>query len=179
MEAELERGAAMVALVKDEPPEEPNPKTVGFIYDAVKDLPERQAHDWEAMETKAVQILTAASVVIGLASIGSQQQAQLLPSQAAVFIGGLVAYVAVLFAVAACLRTRDIRLVRQAEWLWAKRTFDVDLIQEELIKDIIAAYEENQTTIGLKAHFVNIALVALGVESVAVGAALIWSRLVH
>lgn len=166
----------MVALVQDAPQDDEPEKSVEFIFGFVKDFPERQAHDWEAMETKAVQILTAASVVVGLASLGARSDT--LPVVQAVIFGlGLVAYLVVVQRVAAVLGIRDIRRSRQAKFLWDNRRTPVKDLQASMVEDIIKAYGENVAALEEKAHNITLALRALAVEATAVIAALILTRL--
>lgn len=166
----------MIALAQEAPLEErPQNDNINFIFDFVKDFPERDGHDWEAMETKAVQILTAASFIVGLASIGSMGKG-LTPPQLALFGMGLAAYLGVLICVGLTLRISEIRLSRLSAWMWENKDCDIADLKREVIMDVIEAETENLESLNQKAHYLRGAVPLLGLEAALILTAVIWSR---
>jgi hypothetical protein len=168
----------MVARPVEEIEQSPPADSVEFIFEYAKGFPELQNKDWEAMETKATQVLTAGSFIVGLASIGSMgPQLRLEPGQAVLFALGLAAYLGVLGCVAAAIRVRDIHRSRLVDWAWDNRDADPHDLRVELIGHIKAAYAHNIGEIDKKAAHIQRAMVALGLEAVCITVALIWTRL--
>ena len=98
-------------------PSEPNPEAVDFIFDYVKDAPERQLAGAEALDAKMVQIFSAGSVIIGLGGLTSGGQK---PLSAVLMAFAIAAYVGLAALAFAHLWARNYRRSLQADELWLR-----------------------------------------------------------
>jgi hypothetical protein len=147
-------------------------ETLDFILDYTKDAPRRQAEVSHMIDTKALQVFAAASIVLGLAAAGPLREG------AAVWLFGVALFVYVGAAVAAffVLRTRDFRVVDDAENIWPQY-WHVELVdvKHALVDDITSASAENADLLGSKGRALRWLVVATAVEVVLVGSAVIAS----
>ena len=89
-----------------------NPESLNLIFETTKDAPERQLHDVEAMDAKAVQVFAAASIIIGLATLIGDAGTDV----ATAFLAcALVAYAACVAMAMMALSIRTYFFTRQAE----------------------------------------------------------------
>jgi len=152
------------------------PETLAFIFGLVRDAPERQLHDLEALDAKMVQIFGAASIVIGLAGI-SDTNLDGSTAVKALLVGALIAYFATAVVSFIHLRLREFRRSLHADTLWNELwQRDVGEIQHALVADIAAAYDYNKQVLHEKGRTILAALVLAGIEIVLVGASITWSR---
>jgi hypothetical protein len=90
-------------------------ETLDFILDYTKDTPRRQDEVSHMIDTKALQLFGAASIVLGLAAAGPLREG----AAAWLFGAALVVYVAAAVAAFSVLRTRDFRVVDDADNIWS------------------------------------------------------------
>jgi hypothetical protein len=152
-----------------------NAETLNFIYDYTKGAPEEQFKDVEALDSKMIQVFSAASVIIGLGGL-SQSGGGLA---AALFILLAVgAYVGVGIAAFQHLRPRNLRRSLQADVMWRMAwQLKVPDIKHSVIKDVAAAYTYNKGVVTDKGSTLQRALFWITTEVVLVGAALVAARL--
>jgi hypothetical protein len=150
---------------------EPPPETVDFIFQYIKDAPERQLAGSEALDAKMVQIFTAASVIIGLAGLTSGSQK---PVSAVLLVFAVIAYVGGAGCALVQLWARDYRRSLQADELWRKLwASPVSDVKHSLVHDIAASYVHNAKLNRHKKWTVRLALIAVAVEVVFVGSAIV------
>lgn len=151
-----------------------DPETLTFILDWTKDAPERQVRDGEASDTKMVQILGAASIVIGLTGIANRT-ASSAPSW--VMFGLLVALA--IYAALACIAVAQLwpkRFQRSAQAdelfpnYWAD---DVQTVRHALAHNVSEAYRFNKAVLAQKKERVCWALGLLALQVVVVGVTVI------
>jgi hypothetical protein len=154
-----------------------DPETLEFIYEATKEAPERQIAAGAALDTKIVQVLTAASVVMGFTGISSGWRPGSM-SITGLLIGALAAYTAIaVFAIVQMWPT-GFRQSRAAGQLWPKHWHESpSVIRHDLVADIHSSYVGNVHVLRRKAWTLYLSLVALAVEVGLVGAAVIVARL--
>jgi len=151
--------------------DEPGAETIDFIFQYVKDAPERQLAGVEALDAKMVQIFSAGSVIIGLAGLTSGSQK---PASALLMAVAVAAYVAVAALALAHLWARDCRRRLEGLELWQKLwASPVADIKHSLVHDIAGAYAYNRELIGRKKWTLRLALIAVAVEVVFVGSAIV------
>ncbi len=152
-------------------PDEPAAETIDFIFQYVKEAPERQLAGAEALDAKMVQIFSAGSVVIGLAGLTSGGQAPL----SAIFMAfAVAAYVALSGFAFLQLWARDYHRSLQADELWLKLWASaVPDIKHSLVHDISAAYAHNKSLLFRKRWTLRGATLAVAVEVALVGSAIV------
>lgn len=149
-----------------------HPETLDFILDYIKDGPKRQLEAASAIDSKALQVFAAASIVVGLASAGPLRHG----TAAWVYGAGLFVYLAAAAAAFDVLRTRKFRVVDDADHIWP-RYWNVELakVKYALVADITAAFEHNAELLGDKAFALKCLVGATAAEVALVGAAVIVS----
>jgi hypothetical protein len=148
------------------------PDTLDFILDYTKGAPARQADTSHEIDTKALQVFAAGSIVLGLAAAGPLRH-----GAAAWFFGAaLFVYGVVAFAAFSVLRTRDFRVVDDADHIWP-RFWNVDLadVKLALVKDITSAFTENSVLLNSKGRALKWLVGATAAEVLLVGLALFVS----
>jgi phosphoglycerol transferase MdoB-like AlkP superfamily enzyme len=160
------------------PQGEPIPEpTLNFLFDVMRDAPERQIHDQESLDAKMVAVFTAASVVIGLAGISNVKSGGKWYVNA-LLIAAVLAYLLTAVFAFFHLRTVKFRRSLQADVLWQEYWNEpVSEIKHALLQDISEAYAFNKGVLHSKGRTILIGLAGAGVEVFLVGAALILSRL--
>jgi hypothetical protein len=103
-------------------------ETLDFIVDYTKATPRRQTEAAHMIDTKALQVFAAASIVLGLAAAGPLRK-----GVAAWLFGAAIATVTAFMV----LRTRRFRIVDDAENIWP-RYWNVELtdVKHALVDDI-------------------------------------------
>lgn len=141
-----------------------NQETLSFILDFTKDAPENLIKDAGFLDTKMVNILTAASVVISLGGlsvrgISGGWYIKLLLGIA------LVAYWCVVAMAIKILKPRDFSHSRHADTLWQEH-YGQDLadVKHALVQDISMGYAENKNAVKEKAKHIRYALLGLAIE---------------
>ncbi len=172
------RRRAAAAVAGPLPPFEPGVRD--FLFGYLKDAPERQRQDAADLDGKMVGLFGAASVVIGLLSIGNLGGSG---NSSAAVTGFLIASAAcyVLAAVGALIHLRPAWLYRSlhADELPASAAFhhkQKDDILEFLVGDIADAYGKNKKRLASKATTILMVTIFLGLEVAMVASALIAAR---
>jgi hypothetical protein len=150
----------------------PRTETLDFILDYTKGTPRRQAEVSHEIDTKALQVFAAASIVLGLAAAGPLREG----TAAWLFGAALFAYVAAAVAAFCVLRTRDFRIVDDADNIWP-RYWNVELldVKHALVDDITSASAENADLLGSIGRALKWLVVATAAEVLLVGSAVIAS----
>lgn len=149
----------------DESSSEPqaSPQTVEFIYQHIKDAPERQGQDWRDLDTKLFQVFTAAAVVLGLGGVAAAQRNG--TAGAILLLIALVAFLIAVGAVLSQLRPLKIELSRQGDTMWPTSwQADPYWIEKGVIENVTAAYAKNRARLKCKAIALKVALGALCAE---------------
>jgi hypothetical protein len=155
-----------------------NEDTVNLIFEIIRDNPERQVADAKDLDTKMIQVFSAASVVIGLVSFAGR------PSNHSwwidVLTGGLLFFYGATALVAFMhLRARKFRRNLYASNLWRDAWDRTPTeIKHALIVDISEAYVHNKPILNQKGRFIQIAVVTTGVEVALVGLVLLMPHVV-
>jgi len=150
-----------------------NPGAVDFVFEHVKDAPQQQLRDADALDSKVVQLFSAGSVIIGLAGLSTKSQ-----GVSGWFLLLAVLYVGVAIAAFTHLYGRTYRRSLQADTLWRRAWHRAPMdIKRALIADVQAAYDHNKVVLGDKAKTMAAVIVGLSAEVVFVGASLIATRL--
>lgn len=148
------------------------PETLDFILDYTKAAPGRQGETLHAIDTKALQVFAAGSIVLGLAAAGSLRHG----AAAWLFGAALAVYVVATVAAFLVLRTRDFRVVDDADQIWA-RYYDAELedVKHALVDDIASASAYNAVLLRSKGRALRCLVAATAVEVLLVGLAVIAS----
>lgn len=147
-------------------------ETLDFILDYTKGTPRRQAEVAHMIDTKALQVFAAASIVVGLAAAGPLREG----TAAWLFGAALFIYVAAAVAAFCVLRTRDFRVVDDAYNIWPQYWNQEDLVvKHALIDDITSASAENADLLGSKGRALKWLVLATAAEVLLVGSAVIAS----
>jgi len=152
---------------------QPLPETLELIYEHARGGPARQSITGDAIDAKAFQIFSAATVVLGLGTFTTSH----LGTLSAVFYG----LAAAAYAVAGerawrVLRARQYQVVDGADHWWpshrlAERTY----VLEQLLETLAAADGSNRELLNRKGAPLDVMLVAVAVEATFVAVAVISS----
>lgn len=154
----------------------PPPGTLDLIYQHIKDAPERQGQDWRDLDTKAVQTLAVASVVMGLAGVSSAQH-HALPATILLFVA-LAAYVTAAVCAGRALWPVAYEPARYATTLWDDFSWrPPDEVKHGLVEGIAEEYKTNLATLARKGRAVKLAMVATTAVVVLVVAAVLADRI--
>lgn len=152
----------------------PLPETIEFIWEETRGTVDAQVELGDSLDSKAFQAIGLGTALIGLVAVGS---GALLtePSLARWFLA-----LAVLFYVLSALftivtiSTRRYRLEKRAGQLWATRwQFEPIEIKYALAADIAEAYRHNDAVLGQKTRMLRATLVAIALETVMIGVAIV------
>lgn len=150
--------------------------TVRFIFQYIQGAPELQGRDIDALDTKVVQVFSAASVVIGLVgisneSLGTSRNVDVLLVLAVVSY--TIAAVAALFHLSPKKQRRSLHV----EDIWQKSwNEEVTDIEHALIEDIREVHNYNKGVLEKKRKTLLFTVAATGAEVLFVGLTLISSR---
>jgi len=151
--------------------------TLDFVFDLVRDAPEKQLHDLEALDNKMVQIFGAASIVIGLAGVSDAITDRPLAADV-LLVAALVTYVATAIVAFFHLRLREFRRSLHADVLWDEMwQLDPTQIKHVLVDDVSRAYRHNKLVLHEKGRTILAGLILAGLEVMFVGGSITWSRL--
>jgi len=155
-----------------------DPQTVETIFDLVKGTPERQIDNANTLDTKMVQVFSAAGVVIGLLGLSSGNLAH-SKWITACLIGALFSYGVTAGVAFFHLRPKPFRRSLHGDTLW-KETWKLTPteVQHTVIADVEKAYSHNIPLLRGKSRTLRIAVLATAIEVILVGLALLLSRLV-
>ncbi len=142
--------------------------TLDFIFEYIKDAPEKQLLTVERLDNKVIQILSVATILVGLVglAVGGTEHKVFNPpiSYLPYFI--FITYVFVVIISAIHLKAKKFRRSIQADTLW--NTFwksEIAEIKLSLVKDIGVAYKHNKDVLATKTRTLLYSLIALGMES--------------
>jgi hypothetical protein len=154
-----------------------NKDTLEFIFEYIKDAPEAQLKDVEALDNKVIQILSVSSLIIGLIGFVIGKSGINFPALLVLFLG-LLAYVALAVTAFIHLKSANFRRSFQADVLW--KTFwadDVGAVKQSLVDDIGETYAFNKGLINKKAKTLLFVVIFAAIEVVAVGSFVICAAL--
>lgn len=166
------RGGTMTTTIDS--PQQPSKETVHFIFEATKDAVERQMRDFEAFDTKMVQIFAAASVIIGLAGFGRATVAGGWLVTLLLF-GAVLAYLGTAFLAFQHLQPKTVKRVPLSD-LWETHwRREPAQIEYALVEAINEAAVENRPVLDAKASRIRWAVLTTATEVGCVGLAVIAS----
>ncbi|MDD4876935.1 MAG: hypothetical protein PHQ86_07400 [Dehalococcoidales bacterium] len=152
-----------------------NRESLDFIFEYTRNAPELQLKDVEALDNKVIQILSVASVIIGLIGFVIGKANINVLSLIALLIA-LLAYIVLAIFAFIHLKSTNFRRSGQADTLWDEFwSDDVKSIKHSLVADISKAYAFNKTLINKKARTLLCVVIFAAVEVVAVGSFIILS----
>jgi hypothetical protein len=152
------------------------PDTLDFVFEYTRGAPEVQLKDVEALDSKALQVLGAASVIIGLSGVSGTNRPNL--GSAILLALALLAYILVAIAVFGHIRAQLYRRGLQADDLWRKSwKHDVLDVKHAIVTDIAEAYAHNKCVIEHKRKSLAWSLRFAVAEVLLVGGSLLASRL--
>lgn len=152
-----------------------NPETLDFILETTKAGPEGQARDFDALDAKTINVFSAASVIIGLASFARDFGDW---PTTVLFGMALAAYAVVVGGVILAVKVREFRFTSHASNLWSMyQHAEPEAIKRALAQDIAETYDENNVIIKRKALGARVAVFATAGESLFVGAGLLLARI--
>lgn len=142
---------------------------VDFIFDQGRAATERQLRDADALDAKATQAFSAATVIVGLSSFSQEINAALLTAAVVVY---LVAALAAVWS----LWLAKFRVTDSPEQLllgyWNE---PLSQTKYTMVTDMAAGFNENEHALGRKRLGVLAVLALTAVETALIGAAVIWS----
>ena len=147
--------------------------TLDFIYEHTKSATEAQEANGVALDGKGFQLMTAASIVVGISGLVTQMGT--VPKMAGYLLLGAV----ISFILSALLTLLGVRISRfrtslQADVLWQEYwNLEPKEIKHALVDDISKAYEYNKRKMFQKASFLRWAFILSSVEVALVGAAFV------
>jgi len=144
--------------------------TLDFIFNFVKDAPEHQLEDANMLDNKVIQILSVASIIIGLLGFGIRKIALNHVLTIISLIVVILAYIAVVCFAIIHLKAAAFRRSLHADELWQEHWDNSVLnIKHDLVSDISEAYSHNKSVLSKKNKTLFGALIALGIQVVSVG----------
>lgn len=151
----------------------PDEKTVELVYDLFRGILDRQMEAVDALDTKAVQTIAAATVAAGVSAIGGRND--LCPEIMAV---ALVLYVATVTASVCALWPRRWARLHGASSIWnTVWSYTPAEYQHAMIARISEDAEFNQSRIATKAMALRVALVLAALQVAAVVIAVVEATL--
>jgi hypothetical protein len=155
---------------------QPEPETLDLIFDLVRASPDEQLRATDAVDAKIVQTFTAASVLIGLATIGGVKHHETLT--AALVAIAVSSFLVVAYHSIRALWTRAYRAAISPPQLWNEYWDQgTDVIKHAYVVDIATGHATNERHIKDKHEALRLALVFLLIEAGAIGVALVVSTL--
>ena len=151
-------------------------RTLDFIFDYTRDGPAQQFADVDALDSKMIQVFSAASVIIGLGGLSSNKGGAI---SAAFLLLAVSAYVWTGFQAFQHLAPRRVRRSIQADEMWQRGwQLSIGDLKHSVVKDVADAYAHNKGVISEKGKTLRMALLGITAEVVFVGFGLIVVRLV-
>jgi hypothetical protein len=159
-----------------------NPQALSFILDWVKDTPERQSRDAEYLNSKVLQIFTAASILIGFVGFSNTVAPGPSPSRnplvAALVVLALVTYLVVTLVTFFTIRTKAFSAARLGDELWRNYWMDEeDTIKRGLVHAVGEAYTKNEPILRSKGRYIQVVLILTGIEAIFATGAVAYARL--
>lgn len=146
-------------------------ETLDFLFEYTRDAPARQFSVVDGLDAKIVQVFAAATVIVGLAAVNLAHQ----PFAVTIFLAvAILAYIGVVVATVRAVGVTDYKGNAHADALWHKFwADDVMSIKHALVASTSKAYAENRELIAKKGSAVQCAIIATGIEAIAVGISLL------
>ena len=149
--------------------EKPNPETLEEIYNLVRGSLDRQADEGQMLDSKMVQIFSAASVVAGLAGFSISSGAVMNTPAAVLLFLAFVAYAVVAYVAFKHLTPKTYYLLNYPD-VWRKSHSDTPSeLHHSVITKVTKEYERNRSTLIDKAVLIRLATAAAGAEVVLIG----------
>jgi hypothetical protein len=143
------------------------PEVVDFIFDQGRSAADRQLRDLDSLDSKATQLFSAATVIVGLAGFSGQVDAGLLTA-------AVIVYVLVALAALYALWLVKIRVTDSPQQLLVRYwTEPLPETKYAMVTDMAEGFDENERSLGRKRRGVLCALALTGIETALVGAAVI------
>jgi hypothetical protein len=144
---------------------------VDFIFDQGRIASERQLRDADALDSKATQLFSAATVIVGLAGFSGE-------AAAAPLVAAVIVYLAVSVSALYALWLAKFRVTDSPKQL-LRRYWDEPLLETKyaMVNDMAAGFDENEYALGRKRRGVLWTLALTGLETALIGAAVIWTLL--
>jgi len=150
-------------------------EAVEFLFEAVKDAPDRAMAQIKSLETRGAQAFTAATILIGLASVGPLREASRWT--VAFFALAVAAYVVVAGIALWLLRPGFVFGLPSADTMWRDyRNFNPGASKAVIMEALARDAPKNADLIGAKERWARAAVIATAAEGVAMGVALLLSR---
>jgi hypothetical protein len=151
---------------------DPKPETLRDIYELVKGSLDRQADEGQMLDSKMVQVFSAASVVAGLAGLSVSGGAPTDAGGAVLLALALVAYAGVAYAALRHLAPVSYWVLNYPD-IWRKSWSDEPSeLHHSVIAKVVDNYARNDLLLRRKAVTIRLATAATGAEVVLVGLAL-------
>lgn len=145
--------------------EQMDSETVKTFYELVKDVPERQIDNGAALDTKMVQVFSAASVVVGLTALSFASTAARGGWEVTVLLViAMLAYVATAYVAFQHLRPKRYKRLKFDEiwrYCWPLKPEE---IQRVVITKATEAFTHNAPILDSKSHTIQAVLITFGVE---------------
>ncbi len=152
--------------------EKPNPETLEEIYNLVRGSLDRQADEGQMLDSKMVQIFSAASIVVGLAGFSISSGAVVNTPAALLLFLAFVAYAVVAYVAFKHLTPKTYYLLNYPD-VWRKSWSDnPSELHYSVITKVTEEYERNRPTLIDKAGLIRVSIAAAGVEVVLIGLAI-------
>jgi ABC-type transport system involved in cytochrome bd biosynthesis fused ATPase/permease subunit len=146
---------------------EVHPEVVDFIFEQGRSAADRQLRDLDSLDSKATQLFSAATVIVGLAGFSGQAHAGLLTL-------AVITYVLVALAALYALWLVQIRVTDSPQQLLSRYwTEPLTETKYAMVTDMAEGFDENERSLGRKRRGVLAALALTGLETALVGAAVI------
>lgn len=152
-------------------------ETVKTIYELVRDVPERQIDNGAALDTKMVQIFSAASVVVGLTALSfASTSARGGWEVTVLLVMAMLAYVATAYVAFQHLKPKRYKRLKVDDiWRYCWQ-LEPDEVRRTVIAKATEAFAHNAPILDGKAFTLRAILVTFGAEVLFVAIALISAR---
>jgi ABC-type transport system involved in cytochrome bd biosynthesis fused ATPase/permease subunit len=146
---------------------EVHPEVIDFIFEQGRSAADRQLRDLDSLDSKATQLFSAATVIVGLAGFSRQAHAGLLTL-------AVITYILVALAALYALWLVQIRVTDSPQQLLSRYwTEPLTETKYAMVTDMAEGFDENERSLGRKRRGVLGALALTGLETALIGAAVI------
>ena len=148
-----------------------NQDTMALIYEHSSGGPARQATTSDAIDSKAFQVFSAASVVLGFGAITTSHLDDLT---AGLYAAAAAAYLGVGWWTFKIIKARNFRVTDAADRWWpSHRGATAPYVQAQMLDDLAESASVNRDLLKSKGELIKWLLVAAGLEVLLVAAAVI------
>lgn len=149
--------------------------TAELIYEHTRSGPTRQVAAADALDSKAFQLLSAATVVLGLGAFSRTQHGG---TATHLYEAGIASYALAALTAWQIVRVRGFWVVDAADRWWPSHAeADVSLVRGQLLNDLAAAAAYNRAVLRQKAQPLRRLLWFVALEAVLVSIAVIYRTL--